>query len=152
MKTPVQSFNSELTSGCVSRKKDYDIDWILNNSFWTDFEDDGEDESDSGWQQELQRRYAQEANFMAELRARHPVSPPENIQSNAMNYTQNLAHNYNQPVQNFHIQGINYPQNHNVTSSSGYGGQQILSNYGAPSRNSGPFGNPVSGNSLYIHY
>lgn len=74
---------------------------------------------------------------MAELRARHPVSPPENNQSNAMNYTQNLAHNYNQPVQNFHIQGIHYPQNHNVTSSS---------SYGAPSRNSGPFGNPVSGN------
>lgn len=87
---------------------------------------------------------------MAELRARHPVSPPENNQSNAMNYTQNLAHSYNQPVQNFHIQGIHYPQNHNVTSSSSYGGQQILSNYGAPSRNSGPFGNPVSGNfSIY---
>ncbi|KAJ8947876.1 hypothetical protein NQ318_010022 [Aromia moschata] len=42
----------------------------------SDFEDDGEDESDGSWQQELQRRYAQEANFIAELRARHPTSPP----------------------------------------------------------------------------
>lgn len=43
-----------------------------------DFEDDGEEESEGSWQQELQRRYAQEATFMAELRARqHPTSPPE---------------------------------------------------------------------------
>nr|CAH7714683.1 unnamed protein product [Callosobruchus chinensis] len=47
----------------------------------SDFEDDGEDESDGGWQQELQRRYAQEESFMAELRARQPpqggqVEPP----------------------------------------------------------------------------
>lgn len=47
--------------------------------FFEDFEDDGDDESDGCWQQELQRRYAQDANFMAELRARHPssTSPPE---------------------------------------------------------------------------
>lgn len=43
--------------------------------FLLDFEDDGEDESDGGWQQELQRRYAQEANFMAELRARQQGGP-----------------------------------------------------------------------------
>lgn len=49
--------------------------------FGTDFEDDGEDESDGGWQQEIQRRYAQEATFMAELRARHPSSPGEVPQS-----------------------------------------------------------------------
>lgn len=36
-----------------------------------DFEDDGDEESDGGWQQELQQRYEQEAQFMAELRARH---------------------------------------------------------------------------------
>lgn len=107
----------------------------------TDFEDDGEDESDSGWQQELQRRYAQEANFMAELRARHPSSP-ENSQGNAPNYSQNLVHNYNQPGQNFHIQGIHYPQNHNVNVGSNYGPQQVFPNFG-PVRNPGPFGNPV---------
>lgn len=107
-----------------------------------DFEDDGEDESDSGWQQELQRRYAQDANFMAELRARHPSSPPENNQSTPPNYPPNFGHNYNQPGQNFHIQGIHYPQNHNVNTSSSYGGQQGYANFG-PSGNQGPFGNPV---------
>lgn len=43
----------------------------------TDFEEDGDDdESEGEWQQELQRRYEQDASFMAELRARHPTSPP----------------------------------------------------------------------------
>lgn len=48
----------------------------------SDFEDDGEDESDGGWQQELQRRYAQDANFMAEVRARQPTSPPDQLSYN----------------------------------------------------------------------
>lgn len=46
-----------------------------------DFEDDGEDESDGGWQRELQRRYAQEANFMAELRARQQMEEGQQQQS-----------------------------------------------------------------------
>ncbi|KAB0801484.1 hypothetical protein PPYR_05838 [Photinus pyralis] len=60
----------------------------------SDFEDDGEEESEGGWQQELQRRYAQEASFMAELRARHPTSPPEITQNN-QGYVmgQNFNHN-----------------------------------------------------------
>ncbi|KAK9707799.1 Zinc finger, ZZ type [Popillia japonica] len=53
----------------------------------SDFEDDGEDESDGGWQQELQRRYAQEVNFMAELQARNLAHSPEsNNQSICQNY------------------------------------------------------------------
>lgn len=54
---------------------------------FSDFEDDGEDESDGGWQQELQRRYAQEVNFMAELQARNLAHSPEsNNQSICQNY------------------------------------------------------------------
>ncbi|XP_030764230.1 dystrobrevin beta-like isoform X3 [Sitophilus oryzae] len=69
----------------------------------SDFEDDGDDESDVGWQQELQRRYMQDANFMAELRARHPSSPPEvNHVSNSS--SQNYIHG-----QNFKMQGIHFP-------------------------------------------
>lgn len=80
---------------------------------------------------------------MAELRARHPTSPPENNHGNVPNYPANMAHNYNQPVQNFHIQGVHYPQNHNMNVSSNYGPQQAFPNFG-PVRNPGPFGNPVS--------
>lgn len=58
----------------------------------SDFEDDGEDESDGGWQQELQRRYEQEASFMAELRARHPSSPPELFSQADQNFDQNYGH------------------------------------------------------------
>lgn len=51
----------------------------------TDFEEDGEEEeSESEWQQELQRRYEQDANFMAELRARHPTSPPGKLENNTV--------------------------------------------------------------------
>ncbi|XP_050295443.1 uncharacterized protein LOC126735482 [Anthonomus grandis grandis] len=74
------------------------------------FEDDGEDESDGGggWQQELQRRYMQDATFMAELRARsisgtlNVVSPPEHVN-----------HQFQQAPyvhgQNFRMQGVHYP-------------------------------------------
>ncbi|XP_066139060.1 dystrobrevin beta-like isoform X2 [Euwallacea fornicatus] len=68
----------------------------------SDFEDDGEEESDGGWQQELQRRYMQEANFIEELRARHPPSPPEVNQGYAV--AQNYVHG-----QNFKMQSIHYP-------------------------------------------
>lgn len=55
--------------------------------FFSDFEDDGEDESDSGWQEELQRRYEQDANFIAELRARQSNSPGSNPnESTEMNF------------------------------------------------------------------
>ncbi|KAF5301319.1 hypothetical protein FQA39_LY10717 [Lamprigera yunnana] len=71
-----------------------------------DFEDDGEEESEGGWQQELQRRYAQEASFMAELRARHPTSPLE-ISQNAQNNSsyimgQNFVHNNSGQVNSNH--------------------------------------------------
>ncbi|CAG9762189.1 unnamed protein product [Ceutorhynchus assimilis] len=77
----------------------------------SDFEDDGEDESDGGWQQELQRRYMQDANFMAELRARHPSSPPEGNHFQNQPYPerqQNYIHG-----QNFIMQGIHYPGSQN---------------------------------------
>lgn len=78
---------------------------------------------------------------MAELRARHPSSPPENSQSNVLNYSQNFVHNYNQPGQNFQMQGIHYPQNHNANASN-YGGQHDFANYGSGG-NQNLFGNPV---------
>ncbi|GJQ79264.1 putative zinc ion binding protein [Trypoxylus dichotomus] len=57
------------------------------------FEDDGEDESDGGWQQELQRRYMQEINFMAELQARNPLRSPEgNNHSATQNFVNQDAH------------------------------------------------------------
>nr|XP_022921250.1 dystrobrevin beta isoform X2 [Onthophagus taurus] len=78
----------------------------IHNRF-LDFEDDGEDESDGGWQQELQRRYAQEANFMAELQARHPQSPQEN------NHSQNYG---NQGYQS----QIPNASHHNFTFQQGF--------------------------------
>ncbi|RZC33369.1 dystrobrevin beta, partial [Asbolus verrucosus] len=86
----------------------------------SDFEDDGEDESDGGWQQELQRRYAQDANFMAELRARHPTSPPENHPSQNYNHHQ-------------------YPLNHHHPNQ-GYIAQQNYPNYNQAEPNQSPFG------------
>lgn len=102
-----------------------------------DFEDDGEDESDGGWQQELQRRYAQEANFMAELQARHPTSPPEG----------NQAINQNFVNQGYH-QGQNYAgQNQISNSGQNYGIQQnyVSHNYSGNQtpQNQGPFGPQV---------
>ncbi|XP_068895669.1 dystrobrevin beta isoform X4 [Tenebrio molitor] len=87
----------------------------------SDFEDDGEDESDGGWQQELQRRYAQDANFMAELRARHPTSPPENHPSQNYNHHQYPALNHHHPNQ-------------------GYMAQQNYPNYNQAEPNQSPFG------------
>ncbi|CAH0551696.1 unnamed protein product [Brassicogethes aeneus] len=100
----------------------------------SDFEDDGEEESDGGWQQELQRRYAQEANFMAELRARHPVSPPENHQMvGNPHFPGHPAHpgqqNFNH---NMHFAGQN-----NVAN---FPGPQNYPNYNQPGPNQGPFG------------
>ncbi|XP_044264823.1 dystrobrevin beta isoform X2 [Tribolium madens] len=87
-----------------------------------DFEDDGEDESDGGWQQELQRRYAQDANFMAELRARHPTSPPENHPSQNYNHHQ-------------------YPAlNHHHHPNQGYNAQPNYPNYNQAESNQSPFG------------
>ncbi|XP_072391820.1 dystrobrevin beta isoform X1 [Diabrotica undecimpunctata] len=106
----------------------------------SDFEDDGDEESDGGWQQELQRRYAQEANFMAELRARHPTSPPENNQGTGQHFPQNsyVQYNHSQP---FHMQGVHYPQNSNMNSTSNYVFHQNFSNYSQSSSNAGHFGN-----------
>ncbi|KAK4885532.1 hypothetical protein RN001_001803 [Aquatica leii] len=72
-----------------------------------DFEDDGEEESEGGWQQELQRRYAQEASFMAELRARHPTSPPELNPQNSQGYImgQNFSHNNSGQINSNHSSG-----------------------------------------------
>lgn len=112
----------------------------------TDFEDDGEDESDGGWQQELQRRYAQEANFMAELRARHPASPPENNQSSGQSYPpSSFGQNFNHGGQNFHIQGIHYPQNHGMNSGPGYANQQQNYPSYTQASNQTPFGHQVGG-------
>lgn len=86
---------------------------------------------------------------MAELKARHPSSPPENNQGNTANYASNYSHNYNQSGQTFHIQGIHFPQNHNVNAGSNYGAQQGYVNFGS-SGNQGPFGNPVSINIDFI--
>jgi hypothetical protein len=94
--------------------------------FCPDFEDDGEDESDGGWQQELQRRYAQDANFMAELRARHPTSPPENHPSQNYNHHQYPALNHHHPNQ-------------------GYMAQQNYPNYNQAEPNQSPFGPQVGG-------
>ncbi|XP_017774247.1 PREDICTED: dystrobrevin beta isoform X2 [Nicrophorus vespilloides] len=104
-----------------------------------DFEDDGEDESDGGWQQELQRRYAQEANFMAELRARQATSPPEgNSAQNNQNFhnypNQQPYHppNYPQPYvnhqefsrPNFTLQqGPMYPNQHNYSNQGPFASQ-----------------------------
>lgn len=83
--------------------------------FYADFEDDGEDESDGGWQQELQRRYAQDANFMAELRARHPSSPSENQNFNHQQYHHNQHSGY--------IGQQNYPFNQAEPNQSPFGAQ-----------------------------
>ncbi|XP_025835744.1 dystrobrevin-1-like [Agrilus planipennis] len=69
-----------------------------------DFEDDGEEESEGGWQQELQKRYAQEAKFMEELRARNLSSPSE---LNPQQFQNIQAHHVIQNHQNFgHIQKV----------------------------------------------
>ncbi|XP_018568287.1 dystrobrevin beta [Anoplophora glabripennis] len=117
-----------------------------------DFEDDGEDESDGGWQQELQRRYAQEANFMAELRARHPASPPENNQSGGQNYPPtSFGQNFNHSGQNFHIQGIHYPQNHSTNPGPGFvNQQQNYPNYTQAS-NQSPFGHQSTRSDKHSH-
>lgn len=104
---------------------------IVSNCYVSssDFEDDGEDESDGGWQQELQRRYMQDANFMAELRARHPLSPPETNHLPNQGYPdrsgfpgQNYIHG-----QNFKMQGICYPQN---SGQKNYSAEQMQDHYG----------------------
>lgn len=109
----------------------------------SDFEDDGEDESDGGWQQELQRRYAQEANFMAELRARHPTSPPENHQMNPGNYPGPAGASgpqYGPPQVGYNHYGQQQQQNHsNFHQNSSY------PNYGQSGVNQGPFGPPQVG-------
>ncbi|XP_060536455.1 dystrobrevin beta isoform X2 [Cylas formicarius] len=94
-----------------------------------DFEDDGEDESDGGWQQELQRRYVQDASFMAELRARQPVSPADDgnhhqYSDQTYQVRQNYVHG-----QNFRMQGIHYPttQNNPIPTTMA---QQNHSGYG----------------------
>lgn len=94
-----------------------------------DFEDDGEEESEGGWQQELQRRYAQEANFMAELRARHPTSPPDmpiqNHHQIFQNYVQGQNFQFNQPNQ---AQSQNFQQ-HFMSQNQGPFGPQVGSPY-----------------------
>lgn len=72
---------------------------------------------------------------MAELRARHPTSPPE------MNPAQN-----NQPFQNFIQPGQNYPyiqQNH-MPPAQNYNSQQFVGP--SQSQNQGPFGLQVGTN------
>lgn len=121
----------------------------INEILFTDFEDDGEDESDGGWQQELQRRYAQDANFMAELRARHPTSPPEHMPiPNHQNYPQQMI-NYNHAGHNLNSiqqQQIHYPPNH--SNNPNYSQQQQQQNYSQNYQNQsgpnqGPFGPQV---------
>lgn len=97
---------------------------------FVDFEDDGEEESEGGWQQELQRRYAQEANFMAELRARHPTSPPEvplqnHHQLAFQNYVQGQNYSYTQ--QNHGSQSQNFQ--HFIGQNQGPFGPQVGSPY-----------------------
>ncbi|XP_076267716.1 dystrobrevin isoform X2 [Rhynchophorus ferrugineus] len=94
----------------------------------SDFEDDGDDESDVGWQQELQRRYMQDANFMAELRARHPSSPPE-INHISNQSSQNYIHG-----QNFKMQGIHYPTTQNMLANS-----LVQQSFGQMDSNQDPF-------------
>ncbi|XP_019881301.1 dystrobrevin beta isoform X2 [Aethina tumida] len=94
----------------------------------SDFEDDGEDESDGGWQQELQRRYAQDQNFMAELRARHPTSPPEGGQM--------INQHYMAPGPNYNNHAA--AQQHYYASQNNVGYAQNYPNYPGP--NQGPFG------------
>ncbi|CAG9820810.1 unnamed protein product [Phaedon cochleariae] len=66
---------------------------------------------------------------MAELRARHPSSPPKDNQMPGPNYAQNsYGHNFNHSGQSFHIQGVHYPQNHNINSASSYVSQQNYPN------------------------
>lgn len=95
-----------------------------------DFEDDGEDESEGGWQQELQRRYAQEANFMAELRARHPTSPPDMPMQN----------HHQMPFPNYHLQ---QGQNFAYTQQNHSQGQNYAQQQHFVSQNQGPFGPQV---------
>lgn len=112
----------------------YKIEYLLFENIVTferrlyriDFEDDGEEESDGGWQLELQRRYAQEANFMAELRARQSVgSPPENQQ---------------QAYAQANFQMGYYQHQHQ---------QQQQQNYMTSPQNQGPFGGPHQVRPLY---
>lgn len=102
-----------------------------------DFEDDGEDESDGGWQLELQRRYAQEANFMAELRARQATSPPE-LPPHNQNFGPGFQHPNFPPQGPPHGPGFFGGQNHVQ-----YGPPQAFHGQGGPSQNPGPFGHQV---------
>lgn len=114
---------------------------IIYWSICADFEDDGEDESDGTWQQELQRRYAQEANFMAELQARHSGSPPENNQYASQSFP---GHNNHQTLQNLQ----SYGQSYNGHSGREFQGQQqnFQINYGGNhiTQNQPTFGVQVS--------
>lgn len=76
----------------------------------------------------------QDANFMAELRARHPSSPPETNHLQNQGYPerqsfpgQNYIHG-----QNFKMQGIHYPVQNNA--------QKI---YGPPEQMQDPFAQQV---------
>lgn len=100
----------------------------------SDFEDDGEDESDGSWQQELQRRYEQEANFMAELRARHPASPPGSFPHPNQNFVvTDQSYNHGNGHPNFTIQEAN-SRNHNHAMANS-------NNFGIPNQSS--FGTQV---------
>nr|CAI5864756.1 unnamed protein product [Callosobruchus analis] len=110
-----------------------------------DFEDDGEDESDGGWQQELQRRYAQEESFMAELRARQL---PQGGQVDPPFQPYGYGGSAGQP---FRVQPVHYPghsqpgdgaeYDHHHQQQGGYAaaafGQQ-----GAQEQQDTPFGQP----------
>ncbi|XP_045461197.1 dystrobrevin beta isoform X4 [Harmonia axyridis] len=97
----------------------------------SDFEDDGEDESDSGWQEELQRRYEQDANFIAELRARQANSPGSNphesFSHNSYQYQQHpLSQHYGSQQNMFSA----VQQNHSGNGSQNYNSEE----YGAYNR------------------
>lgn len=98
------------------------------NVYLIDFEDDGEDESDGSWQQELQRRYEQEANFMAELRARHPSTPPGSFPQPNQNFVADQSYNHGNEQPNFPNQDAN-PGNHGHSTVS-------LNNFGIPNQSS----------------
>ncbi|KAL3285964.1 hypothetical protein HHI36_000478 [Cryptolaemus montrouzieri] len=109
-----------------------------------DFEDDGEDESDGGWQEELQRRYEQDANFMAELRARQANSPG----NNPVEGYPHPGYQYQQSSMGQHYSDNNYGVQQNMFSvaqqnHSGNGSQNYAEDYGGYNRvncNSRPFG------------
>ncbi|KAK9880457.1 hypothetical protein WA026_011703 [Henosepilachna vigintioctopunctata] len=114
-----------------------------------DFEDDGEDESDGGWQDELQRRYEQDANFMAELRARQANSPGNNPaevtgfpHSGGYQYQQNSSgHHYGE--NNYSVQQnmfVSAQQNHTGNGSQNYVTEEYGSGYNRSNSNQRLFG------------